>query len=771
MARRKYKPQDISKHKTANSNDLNDNFYDCQSEDRQAKNLSIIKQEFIDKLTIENLAYIPGYSFRETRSLEFLAKAPKNKHKSYCDAFRMYLPDIDLAFVPKQIEDTELKIKLASIVILNYMLLNVLYASSSNQLSKHVYEKIADRHDTARLLDILDEFAYKVEESMFTHGENEAYDKDLDNIKRFILEKMSKVSYASNRYAYGIYPEIESITLTIPPFLYLPAYKLRFDNILVFTQFLFTLNIGRFTSSLIDSSINALLYNIRKSDIAKDGKKTVYYDPNIFRCNYVSLTGSSNIEILDVTYDNLNDVVAMLCLNIEDASKQLKAGDLSSFSANAYIGSSYASCKEAYGMSLGFIPKHNAIESLIEDNVFEDSNISINSIKSLDNTGEMLKKYKLGINEEILSKLHSSNNTAFWNIDIAYNLCVDKKIWDKANAYKDKRSIINILETELSQSLKSVPKFDNEDDDEDDEDDILDTIVLPNKDNFINILAKLIASYPKEHISKCTDDTKIILNGSSPISSLSPNLSLYVNISDKLFPSDMATDIGGMHMATIKDNLTQDQQEYLQSLLDCVIKPLLANQLLEYSFNIIGPLPDYIKNSNIHKKQQNNKNNKKKLEDIMQLLDEDQDSSSDSSYVDIKQLKHNASVRNKKLDKQAESLGLNSCETDDSNTIETYPLIRVKDLDLSDKRQLNLLKENLINVYGINDTIYLKEILLRNHINSLDINNTDKTLGLIPKIQLLTVTLNSKYVDKPYKGKIKYPHLVDIVSTIITQEK
>lgn len=103
--------------------------------------------------------------------------------------------------------------------------------------------------------------------------------------------------------------------------------------------------------------------------------------------------------------------------------------------------------------------------------------------------------------------------------------------------------------------------------------------------------------------------------------------------------------------------------------------------------------------------------------------------------------------------------------------MDTYPLIKVKDLDLSDKRQLNLLKENLINVYGINDTIYLKEIFLRNHINSLDINNTDKTLGLIPKIQLLTVTLNSKYVDKPYKGKIKYPHLVDIVSTIITQEK
>lgn len=765
MARRKYKPQDTSKHKTANSNDLNDNFYDCQSKDRQAKNLSIIKQEFIDKLTIENLAYIPGYSFKETRSLEFLAKSPKNKHKSYCDTFRMYLPDIDLAFVPKQIEDTELKIKLASIVILNYMLLNVLYASSSNQLSKHVYEKIAERHDTARLLDILDEFAYKVEESMFIHGENEAYDKDLDNIKKFVLEKMSKVSYVSNRYAYGIYPEIESITLTIPPFLYLPAYKLRFYNVLVFTQFLFTLNIGRFTRSLIDSSINALLYNIRKSDISKDGKKTVFYDPNIFCSSYVSSTNSNNIEILDVTYDNLNDVVAMLCLNIEDASKKLNAGDLRSFSANAYIGSSYSSCKEAYGMSLGFIPKHNAIDSLIEDNVFEDSNISINSIKSLDNTGEMLEKYKLGINEEILSKLHSSNNTAFWNIDIAYNLCVDKKIWDKANAYKDKRSIINVLETELSQSLKSVAKFDDEDDEDDD---ILDTIVLP-KGSFINILAKLIASYPKEHISKCTDDTKIILNGSSPISSLSPNLSLYVNISDKLLPSDMATDIGGMHMSTIKDNLTQDQQEYLQNLLDCVIKPLLANQLLEYSFNIIGPLPDYIKNPNIHKKQQDNKKN---LEDIMQLLDDDdQDSSSDTSYVNIKQLKHNASVRSQKLDKQAESLGLNSFETDDSNTIDTYPLIKVKDLDLSDKRQLDLLKENLINVYGINDTIYLKEILLRNHINSLDINNTDKTLGLIPKIQLLTVTLNSKYVDKPYKGKIKYPHLVDIVSTIITQEK
>lgn len=738
MARRKYKPQDISKHKTANSNDLNDNFYDCQSKDRQAKNLSIIKQEFIDKLTIENLAYIPGYSFRETRSLEFLAKSPKNKHKSYCDAFRMYLPDIDLAFVPKQIEDTELKIKLASIVILNYMLLNVLYASSSNQLSKHVYEKIAERHDTARLLDILDEFAYKVEESMFIHGENETYDKDLDNIKKFALEKMSKVSYVSNRYAYGIYPEIESITLTIPPFLYLPAYKLRFDNVLVFTQFLFTLNIGRFTRSLINSSIDALLYSIRKSDISKDGgKKTLFYDPNIFCSSYVSSTQSGNVEILDVTYDNLNDVVAMLCLNIEDASKRLNAGDLSSFSANAYIGSSYSSCKEAYGMSLGFIPKHNAIDSLIEDNLFEDSNISINSIKSLDNTGEMLKKYKLGINEEILSKLHSSNNTAFWNIDIAYNLCVDKKIWDKANAYTDKRSIINTLETELSQSLKSVlPKFD---DDDDDEDDILDTIVLP-KDSFINILAKLIASYPKEHVSKCTDETKIILNGSSPISSLSPNLSLYVNISDKLLPSDMATDIGGMHMSTIKDNLTQDQQEYLQNLLDCVIKPLLANQLLEYSFNIVGPLPDYIKNANMHKKQQSNK---KKLEDIMQLLDDDdQDSSSDSSY-----------------------------ETDDNNAIDTYPLIKVKDLDLSDKRQLDLLKENLINVYGINDTIYLKEILLRNHINSLDINNTDKTIGLIPKIQLITVTLNSKYVDKPYKGKIKYPHLVDIVSAIITQEK
>ena len=769
MARRKYKPQDISKHKTANSNDLNDNFYDCQSKDRQAKNLSIIKQEFIDKLTIENLAYIPGYSFKETRSLEFLAKSPRNKHKSYCDTFRMYLPDIDLAFVPKQIEDTELKIKLASIVILNYMLLNVLYASSSNQLSKHVYEKIADRHDTARLLDILDEFSYRVEESMFIYGENEAYDKDLDNIKKLALEKMSKVSYVSNRYAYGIYPEIESITLTIPPFLYLPAYKLRFDDILVFTQFLFTLNIGRFTRSLIDSSINALLYSIRKSDISKDGsKKTLFYDPNIFSSSYVSSTNSGNIEILDVTYDNLNDVVAMLCLNIEDASKQLKAENLSSFSANAYIGSSYSSCKEAYDMSLGFIPKHNAIDSLIEDNVFEDSNISINNIKSLDNTGEMLEKYKLGINEEILSKLHSSNNTAFWNIDIAYNLCVDKKLWDKTNAYKDKRSIINILETELSQSLKSVlPKFD--DDDEEDEDDILDTIVLPNKDSFINILAKLIASYPKEHISKCTDDTKIILNGSSPISSLSPNLSLYVNISDKLLPSDMVTDIGGMHMSTIKDNLTKDQQEYLQNLLDCVIKPLLANQLLEYSFNIIGPLPDYIKNSNVHKKQQNAK---KKLEDIMQLLDDDeQDSLSDSSYANIKQLKHNASVRSQKLDNQAESLGLNLSETDDNNTIDTYPLIKVKDLDLSDKRQLNLLKENLINVYGINDTIYLKEIFLRNHINSLDINNTDKTLGLIPKIQLLTVTLNSKYVDKPYKGKIKYPHLVDIVSTIITQEK
>lgn len=765
LARRKYKPQDISKHKTANSNDSNDNFYDCQSKDRQAKNLSIINQEFIDKLTIENLAYIPGYSFRETRSLEFLAKSPKNKHKSHCDTFRMYLPDIDLAFVPKQIEDTELKIKLASIVILNYLLLNVLYASSSNQLSKRVYEKIVDRHDTARLLDILDEFSYKVEESMFVHGENEAYDKDLDNIKKFVLEKMSKVSYASNRYAYGIYPEIDSITLTIPPFLYLPAYKLRFNNVLVFTQFLFTLNIGRFTRSLINSSINALLYNIRKSDISKDGHKTLFYDPNIFCCNYVSSGNSSNIEILDVTYDNLNDVVAMLCLNIEGASKQLNAENSSSFSANAYIGSSYASCKEAYGMSLGFIPKHNAIESLIEDNIFEDSNISINSIKSLDNTGEMLKKYKLGINEEILSKLHSSDNTAFWNIDIAYNLCVDKKIWDKAHAYKDKRSIINILETELSQSLKSVSKFDKDDN----EDDILDTIVLPNKDNFINILAKLIASYPKEHVFKCTDETKIILNGSSPIASLSPNLSLYVNISDKLLPSDMVTDIGGMHMATIKDNLTQDQQEYLQNLLDCVIKPLLANQLLEYSFNIIGPLPDYIKNSNVHKKQQNDK---KKLEDIMQLLDDDdQDSSSDSSYVDIKQLKHNVSVRNKKLDKQAESLGLNSHETDDSNAIDTYPLIRVKDLDLSDHRQLNLLKENLINVYGINDTIYLKEIFLRNHINSLDINNTDKTIGLIPKVQLLTVTLNSKYVDKPYKGKIKYPHLVDIVSTIITQEK
>ena len=769
MARRKYKPQDISKHKTANSNDLNDNFYDCQSKDRQAKNLSIIKQEFIDKLTIENLAYIPGYSFKETRSLEFLAKSPRNKHKSYCDTFRMYLPDIDLAFVPKQIEDTELKIKLASIVILNYMLLNVLYASSSNQLSKRVYEKIADRHDTARLLDILDEFSYRVEESMFIYGENEAYDKDLDNIKKLALEKMSKVSYVSNRYAYGIYPEIESITLTIPPFLYLPAYKLRFDDILVFTQFLFTLNIGRFTRYLIDSSIDALLYSIRKSDISKDGsKKTLFYDPNIFSSSYVSSTNSGNIEILDVTYDNLNDVVAMLCLNIEDASKQLKAENLSSFSANAYIGSSYSSCKEAYDMSLGFIPKHNAIDSLIEDNVFEDSNISINNIKSLDNTGEMLEKYKLGINEEILSKLHSSNNTAFWNIDIAYNLCVDKKLWDKTNAYKDKRSIINILETELSQSLKSVlPKFD--DDDEEDEDDILDTIVLPNKDSFINILAKLIASYPKEHISKCTDDTKIILNGSSPISSLSPNLSLYVNISDKLLPSDMVTDIGGMHMSTIKDNLTKDQQEYLQNLLDCVIKPLLANQLLEYSFNIIGPLPDYIKNSNVHKKQQNDK---KKLEDIMQLLDDDeQDSLSDSSYANIKQLKHNASVRSQKLDNQAESLGLNLSETDDNNTIDTYPLIKVKDLDLSDKRQLNLLKENLINVYGINDTIYLKEIFLRNHINSLDINNTDKTLGLIPKIQLLTVTLNSKYVDKPYKGKIKYPHLVDIVSTIITQEK
>lgn len=769
MARRKYKPQDTSKHKTANSNDLNDNFYDCQSKDRQAKNLSIIKQEFIDKLTIENLAYIPGYSFKETRSLEFLAKSPKNKHKSYCDAFRMYLPDIDLAFVPKQIEDTELKIKLASIVILNYMLLNVLYASSSNQLSKRVYEKIAERHDTARLLDILNEFSYRVEESMFIYGENEAYNKDLDNIKKFVLEKMSKVSYVSNRYAYGIYPEIESITLTIPPFLYLPAYKLRFDNILVFTQFLFTLNIGRFTRSLIDSSINALLYNIRKSDISKDGSsKTIFYDPNIFRCSYVSSADSNNIEILDVTYDNLNDVVAMLCLNIEDASKQLNAENLSSFSANAYIGSSYSSCKEAYGMSLGFIPKHNAIDSLIEDNLFEDSNISINNIKSLDNTGEMLEKYKLGINEEILSKLHSSNNTAFWNIDIAYNLCVDKKLWDKTNAYKDKRSIINVLETELSQSLKSVAKFDN-DDDEEDEDDILDTIVLPNKDSFINILAKLIASYPKEHISKCTDDTKIILNGSSPISSLSPNLSLYVNISDKLLPSDMVTDIGGMHMSTIKDNLTQDQQEYLQNLLDCVIKPLLANQLLEYSFNIIGPLPDYIKNANMHKKQQNDK---KKLEDVMQLLDDDdQDSLSDSSYANIKQLKHNASVRSQKLDNQAESLGLNSFETDDSNTMDTYPLIKVKDLDLSDKRQLDLLKENLINVYGINDTIYLKEIRLRNHINSLDINNTDKTLGLIPKIQLLTVTLNSKYVDKPYKGKIKYPHLVDIVSTIITQEK
>lgn len=769
MARRKYKPQDISKHKTANSNDLNDNFYDCQSKDRQAKNLSIIKQEFIDKLTIENLAYIPGYSFKETRSLEFLAKSPRNKHKSYCDAFRMYLPDIDLAFVPNQIEDTELKIKLASIVILNYMLLNVLYASSSNQLSKHVYEKIADRHDTARLLDILDEFSYRVEESMFIHGENEAYDKDLDNIKKLALEKMSKVSYVSNRYAYGIYPEIESITLTIPPFLYLPAYKLRFDDVLVFTQFLFTLNIGRFTRYLIDSSIDALLYSIRKSDIAKDGsKKTLFYDPNIFSSSYVSSTNSGNIEILDVTYDNLNDVVAMLCLNIEDASKQLKAENLSSFSANAYIGSSYSSCKEAYGMSLGFIPKHNAIDSLIEDNLFEDSNISINNIKSLDNTGEMLEKYKLGINEEILSKLHSSDNTAFWNIDIAYNLCVDKKLWDKTNAYKDKRSIINILETELSQSLKSVAKFDN-DDDEEDEDDILDTIVLPNKDSFINILAKLIASYPKEHISKCTDDTKIILNGSSPISSLSPNLSLYVNISDKLLPSDMVTDIGGMHMSTIKDNLTQDQQEYLHNLLDCVIKPLLANQLLEYSFNIIGPLPDYIKNSNVHKKQQNDK---KKLEDVMQLLDDDdQDSLSDSSYANIKQLKHNASVRSQKLDNQAESLGLNSFETDDNNAIDTYPLIKVKDLDLSDKRQLNLLKENLINVYGINDTIYLKEIFLRNHINSLDINNTDKTLGLIPKIQLLTVTLNSKYVDKPYKGKIKYPHLVDIVSTIITQEK
>lgn len=766
MARRKYKPQDISKHKTANSNDLNDNFYDCQSKDRQAKNLSIIKQEFIDKLTIENLAYIPGYSFRETRSLEFLAKSPKNKHKGYCDTFRMYLPDIDLAFVPKQIEDTELKIKLASIVILNYMLLNVLYASSSNQLSKHVYEKIAERHDTARLLDILDEFSYKVEESMFIHGENEAYDKDLDNIKKFVLEKMSKVSYLSNRYAYGIYPEIASITLTIPPFLYLPAYKLRFDDILVFTQFLFTLNIGRFTRSLIDSSINALLYSIRKSDISKDGSnKTLFYDPNIFRRSYVSSNNSGNIEILDVTYDNLNDVVAMLCLNIEDASKQLNAENLKTFSANAYIGSSYSACKEAYGMSLGFIPKHNAIDSLIEDNLFEDSNISINSIKSLDNTGEMLKKYKLGINEEILSKLHSSDNTAFWNIDIAYNLCVDKKIWDKANAYTDKSSIINTLETELSQNLKSVAKFDDEDDDEDD---ILDTIVLP-KDSFINILAKLIASYPKEHISKCADDTKIILNGSSPISSLSPNLSLYVNISDKLLPSDMVTDIGGMHMSTIKDNLTQGQQEYLQNLLDCVIKPLLANQLLEYSFNIIGPLPDYVKNANIHKKQQNKKKN---LEDIMQLLDDDdQDSSSDSFYVNIKQLKHNASVRNKKLDKQAESLGLNSHETDDNNTNDTYPLIKVKDLDLSDPRQLDLLKENLINVYGINDTIYLKEIFLRNHINSLDINNTDKTLGLIPKIQLLTVTLNSKYVDKPYKGKIKYPHLVDIVSTIVTQEK
>lgn len=769
MARRKYKPQDISKHKTANSNDSNDNFHDCQSKDRQAKNLSIINQEFINKLTIENLAYIPGYSFRETRSLEFLAKSPKNKHKSHCDTFRMYLPDIDLAFVPKQIEDAELKIKLASIVILNYMLLNVLYASSSNQLSKHVYEKIVDRHDTARLLDILDEFSYKVEESMFVHGENEAYNKDLDNIKKFILEKMSKVSYVSNRYAYGIYPEIESITLTIPPFLYLPAYKLRFDDIIVFTQFLFTLNIGRFTRSLINSSINALLYNIRKSDISKDGSsKTVFYDPNIFSCSYVSSTNSDNIEILDVTYDNLNDVVAMLCLNIEGASKQLNAENSRAFSSNAYIGSSYLSCKEAYGMSLGFIPKHNAIESLIEDNIFEDSNISINSIKSLDNTGEMLKKYKLGINEEILSKLHSSDNTAFWNIDIAYNLCVDKKIWDKAHAYTDKRSIINILETELSQSLKSVSKFDKDDN----EDDILglDTIVLP-KSSFINILAKLIASYPKEHVFKCTDETKIILNGSSPIASLSPNLSLYVNISDKLFPSDMVMDIGGMHMATIKDNLTQGQQEYLQSLLDCVIKPLLANQLLEYSFNIIGPLPDYIKNANVHKKQQNNKNNKKKLEDIMQLLDDDQDSSSDSSYVDIKQLKHNASVRNKKLDKQAESLGLNSCEIDDNNTMDAYPLIKVKDLDLSDKRQLNLLKENLINVYGINDTIYLKEILLRNHINSLDINNTDKTIGLIPKVQLLTVTLNSKYVDKPYKGKIKYPHLVDIVSTIITQEK